>query len=179
MSERTDVLAKDAHARIGRHAPGAGGSYLVEVNLKRDFCDADGLSALWMLHCAGVTAARAVRVGRLYELRGNLNLGHVQVAARELLCDGVTQEFRVGLPAASPDGGGCWRVEVWLKATVTDAVGESVRGALIELGLPDPSVRCGAAYHIAGKCNRNQLEKAVVRFLANSIIHRFSVSAEN
>jgi len=151
------------------------GSYLVEVSLKPDFTDAEGLCAQWLLRCAGL-AAQAVRVGRLYELRGPLNLGHVHVAVRELLCDCVTQEFRICHSAgAAPHSGCLWRVEVWPRPTVTDMVAESVREALRELGMPEVSVRCGLSYHIAGKCGRGQLDKAVPRSLANPSVHRFSL----
>ena len=117
-----------------------------------------------------------MRVGRLYALRGPLTLGHIHVAMRELLCDCVTQEFRICHSASAAPHNGClWRVEVWLKPTVTDTVGESVREALRDLGIPEVAVRCGMSYHIAGKCGRNQLDKAVGRSLANPIVHRFSL----
>lgn len=171
MSEKTGVLNQEAPAA----KPAGAGSYLVEVCLKSDFTDAEGQAAQWLLNAAGL-GARAVRAGRLYDLRGSLNLGHVHTAARELLCDCVTQEFRVWSAAcAAPHNGCLWRVEVWLKPTVTDTVGESVREALRDLGIADIAVRCGLSYHIAGRCSRHQLDRAVSRSLANPIVHRFSL----
>ena len=123
---------------------------------------------------AGLSAARCVRLGRLYEMRGPLNLGHVHVAARELLCDGVTQNFRIGRAAPPSDGGGFWRVEVWPMPAAANSDGLLL--ALQELGLPPAvSVRCGRTYHITGRCIRMQLEKAVARSLAHPLIHTFSV----
>lgn len=175
MSDKTGVLTKEASGPAPVAKP-ASGSYLVEVSLKPDFTDAEGLSAQWLLQCAGLPA-HAVRVGRLYDLRGPLNLGHVHVAVRELLCDCVTQEFRICHSAGTAPHNGClWRVEVWLKPTVTDIVGESVCEALRDLGMPQVAVRCGMSYHIAGKCGRNQLDKAVARSLANPIVHHFSLN---
>jgi phosphoribosylformylglycinamidine (FGAM) synthase PurS component len=176
MSDKTGVLTKAAShpAPAEKPASNGPGSYLVEVSLKPDFTDSEGSAAQWLLQCAGLPA-RAVRVGRLYELRGSLNLGHVHVAVRELLCDCVTQEFRICHSAGAPHSGCLWRVEVWLKPTVTDTVGESVCQALRDLGMPEVSVRCGMSYHISGKCGRNQLDKAVARSLANPIVHRFSL----
>jgi phosphoribosylformylglycinamidine (FGAM) synthase PurS component len=176
MSDKTGVLTKEASEAAAKPASSGPGSYLVEVSLKSDFTDAEGAAAQWLLNGAGL-AAHAVRVGRLYDLRGSLNLGHVHVAVRELLCDCVTQEFRICHGAGTAPHNGClWRVEVWLKPTVTDTVGESVREALRDLGIPDIAVRCGVSYHIAGKCGRNQLDRAVGRSLANPIVHRFSLS---
>ena len=175
MSDKTDVLTKETLEPAAKPTSCGSGRYIVEVSLKPDFTDTEGLSAQWLLHCAGLPA-RAVRVGRLYDLRGPLNLGHVHVAVRELLCDCVTQEFRICHSTCPAPHNGClWRVEVWLKPTVTDTVGESVREALRDLGMPEVAVRCGMSYHITGKYGRNQLDKAVARSLANPIVHRFSL----
>lgn len=173
MTQKEEAKPATSNAR--------GGRYQVEVRLRSDFSDAEGLEARARLNAAGVNSAREVRVSRLYEIRGPLNQGHVQQAARELLADPVTQDFRIVTNAApSPNGMNHWRAEVWLKDSVTDAPGESVRSAMIELGLPAPdAVRCGWAYHIEGKCGRNQLEKAVARTLANPVVHRFAVTEEH
>jgi phosphoribosylformylglycinamidine (FGAM) synthase PurS component len=154
---------------------------LIEVRLKSDYADAEGQAALALLQGVGLSAARECRASRLYEVRGPLNQGHVHQAARDLLCDPVTQDYRlVQLESPSANGMNRWRVEVWLKPTVTDPVGESVRHALIEQGLPAPdSVRCGVAYHVVGKCHRVQLEKAVARCLANPVVHLFTLSEEH
>lgn len=151
--------------------------YQVEVRLKPEYADAEGASALAQLRGLGLTAAREVRASRLYEIRGALNAGQVQQAARELLCDPVTQEFRVLTQApAALNGMSHWRAEVWLKDSVTDPVGDTVRRTLVELGLPEPeAVRVGTAYRIAGRCHRSQLEKALSRSLANPVIHRLVV----
>jgi phosphoribosylformylglycinamidine (FGAM) synthase PurS component len=153
-------------------------SYQVEVKLKSDYADAEGQSALGLLHSLGVNTAKEVRASRVYELKGPLTAAQVQQAARDLLCDPVTQEFRVS-NGHTPvlNGMNHWRVEVWLKNSVSDPVGDTVLSALVEMGLASPdTVRVGTVYHISGKCGRNQLEKAVARSLANPVVHRFSVA---
>lgn len=154
---------------------------LIEVRLKSEYADAEGQSALALLQGVGLNTARECRMSRLYEVRGPLNQAHIHQAARELLSDPVTQDYRIVQPnVPSANGMNRWRVEVWLKATVTDPVGESVRQALIEQGLPAAdSVRCGLAYHIFGKCHRTQLEKAVARCLANPVVHRLTLAEEH
>ncbi len=151
---------------------------VIEVMLRREFPDPAGASALSLLRQAGVMTAREVRESLLYDVRGPLSAIHLQQAARELLADPVTQEFRLAAPApiAALNGMNQWRVEVWLKDAVSDPVGDSVREAIGDLGLPAPlSVRAGRAWRIEGKCHRVQLEKAVSRTLANPVIHRFIV----
>jgi phosphoribosylformylglycinamidine synthase len=153
-------------------------SHRVEVRLRPEFPDAEGAKALSLLQGLGLTSAREVRTSRLYLLKGPYTSPHAQQAAKELLCDPVTQDWRLGEPeAVSANGMNHWRVEVWLKETVTDPVGETVAAALAEMGLPTPeSVRTGTAYAISGRCHRAQLEKAVARSLANPVVHRVSVS---
>ncbi|MBI4376835.1 MAG: phosphoribosylformylglycinamidine synthase subunit PurS [Elusimicrobia bacterium] len=152
--------------------------YRVEVRLRPEFADAEGQAALALLHGCGLYAARELRSGKVYEIRATFNMSQVQQAARELLCDGVTQEWKVLNPGPPHfNGMSHWRVEVWPKPSVTDPAGETVRTALSENGLPQPEwVRVGSVYHITGKCHRNQLERAVWRSLANPLIHRVSVT---
>ena len=174
VTDKNDLLVRDAPQRPARPPSGGPGAYLVEVTLKPEFPDAEGICALSLLHATGLPAARCVRLGRLYDLRGPLNLSHVHIAVRELLCDGVTQNFRIGRPAPSSNGGSLWRVEVWPKTAAVRA--DALLLALQELGLPPAiSVRCGRLYHITGKCGHLQLEKAVARSLAHPLTHTFSV----
>ena len=153
-------------------------AHKIEVRLRAEFTDAEGASALALLQGTGLPAAKEVRTSRVFEIAGVLNAGQVQQLARELLCDPVTQQFElVGASAPVSNGMSHWRVEVWLKPSVTDPVGDTVRRAMTEMGLPEPSsVRVGTAYHIAGRCGRAQLEKAVSRTLSNPVIHRVSVA---
>lgn len=161
-------------------APGirnGGNVHQIEVRLKPEFADAQGAQALALLQEAGLNTARELRTSQIYEIRGPLNMGQVQQAARDLLCDCVTQEFKLVNQTPVLNGMNYWRVEVWLKNSVSDCVGETVLKAITEMGLPAPeSVRCAVAYHITGKCGRNHIEKAVQKCLVNPLIHRFTVS---
>lgn len=152
----------------------------IEVTLKSDFNDAEGKEALSLLHDVGLHTAREVRASRVYEIIGSFTAAQANQAARELLCDSVTQEFRILNQTPPLNGMNHWRVEVWLKPTVTDTVGESVRDALVDMGLPAPqSVRTAVTYRITGKCGRNHLEKAVARALANPVIHELIVAEDH
>lgn len=152
----------------------------IEVTLKSDFNDAEGKEALSLLHDAGLHTAREVRASRIYEIRGSFTAAQANQAAKELLCDPVTQEYRLLSQTPSLNGMNHWRVEVWLKPTVTDTVGESVKNALIDMGLPEPqTVRSAIAYRITGKCGRNHIEKAVTRALSNPLIHMLHVAEDH
>jgi phosphoribosylformylglycinamidine (FGAM) synthase PurS component len=154
-------------------------THLVEVRLKPEFADAEGASALQLLREQGLSALREARSSKVYELVGPMSANQAHQAARDLLCDPVTQEFRLLSPAGAAvlNGMNAWRVEVWLKPTVTDPVGLTVIEAAADIGLPRPTaVRCGSAYRLIGRALKPQLEKAVAKCLANPLIHRVVVS---
>lgn len=153
-------------------------THLIEVRLRPEHFDAEGASALALLHAQGLSALREARVSRLFEITGPITANQVQQAAKDLLCDAVTQEHRVLSPSPAPmNGMNCWRVEVWLKPTVTDPVGETVRDAIADMALPRPdSVRCALAYRLLGRATKVQLEKAVSKCLANPLIQRAVVT---
>lgn len=150
----------------------------IEVRLRPEHTDAEGAAALSLLVAQGMPSLREARVSRVYEIKGPISANQVLQATKDLLCDAVTQEFRVLTPANAPmNGMNFWRVEVWLKPTVTDPVGETVRDAIADMGLPRPeSVRCAMVYRLSGRANKPQLEKAVSKCLANSLIHRAVVT---
>jgi phosphoribosylformylglycinamidine (FGAM) synthase PurS component len=151
---------------------------MIEVRLRPEHSDAEGFSALALLHGQSLSALKEARVSRLYEIKGPLSANQVLQITKDLLCDGVTQEYRVITPAPAPmNGMNFWRVEVWLKSTVTDPVGETVRETIISMGLPAPeTVRCALVYRIAGRTTKVNLEKAVLKCLANPLIHRAVIS---
>jgi len=153
-------------------------THLVEVRLRPEFVDAEGASALSLLMAQGMPSLKEARVSRLYEIKGPITANQVLQAAKDLLCDPVTQEHRVVAPTAPPlNGMNFWRVEVWLKPTVSDPVGETVRDAIADMGLPRPdSVRCALVYRLAGRTSKPQLERAVARTLANPLIQRALVT---
>ena len=90
----------------------------------------------------------------------------------------MTQEHRVVTPSpVQLNGMNFWRVEVWLKPTVCDAVGETVSAAIAEMGLPRPdAVRCALVYRLAGRSTKAQIEKAAPRSPPTPLTPRFLVS---
>jgi phosphoribosylformylglycinamidine (FGAM) synthase PurS component len=153
-------------------------THLIEVRLRPEHGDAEGSAALSLLRAQGLTSLIEARVARLYEITGPISANQVLQATKDLLCDAVTQEYRVIAPTPAPmNGANFWRVEVWLKPTVTDPVGETVRDAIAAMNLPRPqSVRCALVYRLVGRSNKPALEKAVSKCLANPLIHRAVVS---
>ena len=159
--------------RNGAH--GSSASYVVEVASRFGNADAAGASILSQLPSLGIAGVREVHVSALYQIGGRLSPTQMHQVARELLADPVTQEYRMDLATPSPAFllGPHWRLEVWLKPSVTDPVGPSVAKGVADLGLPAPdSVRTGLAYHLLGRIARPQAEKVLSKLLANPVIHR-------
>lgn len=153
-------------------------THLIEVKLKSEFNDAEGAAALALLREQGLTSLKEVRAGRLYEISGSLSATQAHQAGKDLLCDAVTQEFRLvpALPAPM-NGMNFWRVEVWLKPGVCDPVGATVASAIFEGGLPKPAAaRCALLYLLNGRAMKAQIERAAAKSLANPLIHRIVVT---
>lgn len=155
--------------------PAACHKFVVEVAPKYGMTDPAGAALLSHLPSIGVQGAREVRVSALYEISGPLSSNQVAQISRELLSDPITQDFRLdsSTPSAAFLVGPHWRVEVWLKPTVTDPVGESVVKAVRDLGLPAPErVRSGTAYRLLGRLGKGQVDRILGSLLANPVIHR-------
>ncbi|MBI4061375.1 MAG: phosphoribosylformylglycinamidine synthase subunit PurS [Elusimicrobia bacterium] len=152
--------------------------HLIEVKLRSEFNDAEGAAALALLREQGLSSLKDVRAGRLYEISGSLSAHQAHQAGKDLLCDAVTQEFRLVPTEPAPmNGMNFWRVEVWLKPGVCDPVGATVLEAIAESGLPKPvSARGAALYLLSGRAVKAQVERAVAKCLANALIHRVVVS---
>ena len=153
-------------------------THCFEVKLRGEFTDGEGAAALALLREQGLSSLKEVRMGRLYELCGALSASQAYQIGKDLLCDAVTQEFRVVPTAPAPmNGMNFWRVEIWLKPTVSDPVGETVIEAVVEAGLPRPSsARCAMLYLLNGRALKPQIEKAVAKSLANPLIHRIVIT---
>lgn len=149
--------------------------WVVEVTQKPGNPDPAGAALVQQIAALGVSGVTEARVNALYELRGKLSASQAADAARQLLADPVTQDFRVDRAGASIPTGPHWRLEVWLKPAVTDPVGESVRKAVKGLGLPEPvSARAGTAVLLFGRLQKTAAEKVLEKLLANPVVHRFS-----
>ena len=92
----------------------------------------------------------------------------------ELLGLDIVGSALVGLREPAPAFllGPHWRIEVWLKPTVTDPAASSVTKAVADLGFSAPEqVRTGTSYRILGRINAAQAEKILSKLLANPVIH--------
>lgn len=163
----------------GNHAGQAPKAGRIEVAGRHGYGDAAGAAIAAQFAQLGLQAPLDIRVCPIYELTGRYSPRELELAAKELLADPVTQEYRIGDGPISPAFlmPPHWRVEVWLKASVTDPVEGSVRKGLADLGLPAPeSVRCGTVYKIVGRLPAAHIERAARKIFANPVVHRYIVT---
>jgi phosphoribosylformylglycinamidine (FGAM) synthase PurS component len=115
----------------------------------------------------------ASRLSRLYRVEGEFSRAEFERLGKELLTDPITEKY--SLSQWKPGLKNAWRVEVWLKDSVTDVVGESVKGAIADvLGREPKTVRFGRAYYAACE-SEAKLKRAVVKTLANEVVSKFNI----
>ena len=124
-------------------------------------------------HSFGLTGVDEVQVSDVYYVSGDLSSEQVEMIARELLCDPVTEEYRIG---KGEESAGVF--EILYNYGVTDPKEESVRKAIADLGIEIQSVKTGNSYVIKGEFDRDQLIKKAELFLFNPLIQHVSHGAE-
>ena len=155
----------------------AASTHRIEVSLKSEYGDAESSSLAVVLKSSGAPTVSKVRKSRLYEIRGSFTAAHINRLSRDLLCDPITEDFRV-LSQPPSTQGPFWRVEVRLKPTVLDPEADTIKSAMIEMGFPAPDfVRISSVYKIESKCGKPRIEAAAAKCLLNPIIHLYSVTA--
>lgn len=145
---------------------------IIEIRTKEKYAknEEDGFIAR-MAH-AGLKV-KAARLSRLYRVDGEFGRADFDRLGRDLLADPVSETYT--LKPWRPALGRAWRVEVWLKDSVTDVVGESVKGAVTDvLGKEPPVVRFGRAYCVACE-SELKLRHAVAKTLVNETVNKFTV----
>ena len=141
---------------------------IIEIWTKEKYAASEEAGLIKTLGHAGL-AVKAARLSRLYKIDGDYTNKELNSIASELLVDRITERYT--LSGRKHGLKGACRAEIWLKDSVTDAVGETVREAVAEFaGRPPLRVRFGHAYYAA--CDSEmKLQHAVSKTLANEIVN--------
>lgn len=144
---------------------------IIEVWTKAKYSAAEEAGLRARLARAGLKA-KAARLSRLYKIDASFPGSAFDRIAADLLTDTITERYSL---ADRPRLKGLFRVEVWLKDSVTDVVGESVKDAIRDIMGGHPlNVRFGRAYYVAC-ASEPQLKSAVSEVLVNDIVNVCSV----
>jgi len=145
---------------------------IIEIWTKEKYAGSEEAGFAARMAQAGLKV-KAARLSRLYRVDGDLSRAEFDRLGRELLADPVSERY--SLREGANGFKGAWRVEVWLKDSVTDVVGDSVASAIADLtGRRPQRVRCGRAYYAAGPAQA-ALRAAVVNTLVNQTVNKFAI----
>jgi phosphoribosylformylglycinamidine (FGAM) synthase PurS component len=145
---------------------------IIEIWTREKYAKNEEEGFIGRMRHAGLKLEKA-RLSRLFRVEADFSRAEFARLGAELLADRITEHY--SLSPGKAGFRGAFRVEVWLKDSVTDVVGESVKGAIADLlGKTPRSVRYGHAYYAACDCEA-KLKRAVSRTLANEIVNKFGI----
>ena len=166
-----DPVFAQASRRAGRNSI-KGDDMMIEIWTKEKYAGSEEAGFIGRMAHAGLKV-KAARLSRLYRVDGDLSRAEFDRLGRELLADPVSERY--SLKPGANGFKGAWRVEVWLKDSVTDVVGDSVREAVADvLGRRPERVRFGRAYYALGP-SAAAMEAAVRGTLVNQTVNRFGM----
>lgn len=145
---------------------------IIEIRTKEKYAKNEEEGFIARMAHAGLKV-KAARLSRLYRVDAPFGRAEFDRLGRGLLADPVSETYT--LKPWRPSLGRAWRVEVWLKDSVTDVVGESVKGAVADvLGREPAAVRFGRAY-CAACASEAELRRAVAKTLLNETVNKFTI----
>ncbi|MFH0911873.1 MAG: phosphoribosylformylglycinamidine synthase subunit PurL [Planctomycetota bacterium] len=144
----------------------------VEVAVKSAALDSAGKGVADDLRRHGLEGVKIVRTVRVYTLAG-LSLAQARLLARELLADGVAEDFSVDAPVLSEEG--LVAVEIARRPGVMDPAEASVRKGAAYLGAPCEWVRTSTRYLVEGRVSAEAVRLAAGKLLANDLIEEIAL----
>ena len=147
--------------------------YSIEVCLKKGQPDPRGSGITRGIHDLGIHKKDiSVGVSDFYWLDGTLTSKELDLIARELLVDPITQEFNCA-PLQGTETPGTHNLTVTYNPGVTDPVEETLMKALSNMNVTSiRSARTAQCYHIKGQLDQSELDTICARLLVNPIIQR-------
>lgn len=140
---------------------------IIEVWTKDKYSGSEEAGLLARLTRAGLDL-KTVRLSRLYKIEAPWAEKDFDRLGAQLLTDKITEHYSL---SRRPGIKGRWRVEVWLKNSATDVVGESVKEAVRDmLGRSPSNVRFGRAYY-ADCASGEKLRAVVAKTLMNEVVN--------
>ena len=145
---------------------------IIEIWTKEKYAGNEEAAFIARLAHAGLKVKTA-RLSRLYRVDADFSKAEFSKIASKLLTDNITE--RCSLSPGKAGLKNAYRAEVWLKDSVSDVVGESVKSAITDvLGREPGAVRFGHAYYVP--CGSElELRRAVSKTLVNEVVNKFKI----
>ncbi|WP_052545812.1 phosphoribosylformylglycinamidine synthase subunit PurS [Elusimicrobium minutum] len=148
--------------------------YFVEVFHKRDYGSHKENGIKNRLSSVGLKGIENVNSYTIYSVEGVYSKKQIESIAKDLLCDPVLEKYSV---SSSKPQKGVFKIEVWIRDSSTDVVGEGVKDAVAALGFEKPaSVRVAAAFNISGKFTEKELDAAVKKTFVNQVVNKYLIT---
>lgn len=144
---------------------------LIEVSNIKDYGAPAAASAKKRLESVGLKNISNVTVSKIYQIEGDFTAAQIKKIAQDLLSDPVLETFSL-TPLTQKSA---YKVEVWIRDSSTDVVGESVQDVIAFMGFQKPKVRIANAYLISGSFSAADLETAVKKTFVNEVVNKFSI----
>lgn len=133
------------------------------------FPDIKGNSVLNELLDLGIKSVSLVRTVKVYKLEGINSKNILERIARELLSEGLWQDYAIDQPVIEPNGAKI--VEVALKPGMMNTEIESILKAVNDMGIKGLKMAgSGMKYLFYGNITNEQLKKITVKVLMNPLI---------
>ena len=144
----------------------------IEVFHKKDYGGKKTASIKTRLAAAGLKNIAEVVPSTIYKIEGNYTKADIETLAANLFADPVLETAVIG--TAMPKG--FFKVQVWIRDSSTDVIGESIKDVIAAMGKPRPALaRVGNAFAVRGKFTKAQLEAAVKKTFVNEMINKFVI----
>ena len=147
---------------------------IIEIAYKDNIFDAIGEGVKKDIADLGMSSASNIKFSQLYRIDGALKKDKLNFICNDILSDSITQRFLFAGGKKKSDGSHF--IEVWYKKGVTDAVGESVKKAIEDVGIKGiKSVMTGKKYSFDGHLAERELKEIAAKLLANTLVEDYYI----
>jgi phosphoribosylformylglycinamidine synthase len=154
--------------------------FQIEVISKEGFSDPHGKRVLEDITNMGIKKILDIKYCPIYTFHGETNLLEINMIAKSLLVDPVTQTYSLFNPSIKRDKKdkkeSCHEVEIWFNNGVSDSVAQTILKSMEDMRLYTVlKVRTGHKFFVETKMSKNAIEQIVKQVLVNPLIQNFKI----
>lgn len=147
--------------------------YKILVKHKDEFFDAEAEGIRKDISDFGIKGISSVEVAHLYNISGDISRKEVGKICRELLSDPLTQSVYINNGSQKNNTG---RIEVNYKDGVTDAVADTVKIGIADMGVKKKlSIRTGKKYFLKGNLSKKEMKGIAEKILSNAVVQEYKI----
>ncbi len=143
----------------------------IELATKPEFCDAEGHATLTGVRELGINSVEKVISFQVTYLLGDIQEEEKILIAKNLLADGVTQDFAVDRNTSFSESPDAWSVEITFNRGVTDMVAQTTLKGISDLGITSvQDAKTARRYEIIGDLSESEKRLITEKLLMNKVI---------